>query len=47
MNKGANRTSSTKKGKAAKPKRPAPAKGLTLGLAGFAKISAVEGITLR
>jgi hypothetical protein len=36
-----------KKGKAAKPKRAAKSSGVTLGLAGFAKISAVEGITLR
>jgi hypothetical protein len=39
--------SKAKKGKAAKPKRAAKAKGLTLGLLGFAKISAVEGITMR
>jgi hypothetical protein len=36
----------TKK-KITKAKRPAKAKTLTLGLIGFAKISAVEGITLR
>jgi hypothetical protein len=36
-----------KKGKATKRKRAAQAQGLTLGLAGFAKISAVEGITMR
>lgn len=33
--------------KAAKPKRVAKKLGLTLGLVGFAKISAVEGIKLR
>ncbi|HEU5275839.1 MAG TPA: hypothetical protein VFU97_19425 [Xanthobacteraceae bacterium] len=47
MPKSIKRTSSAKKGKAAKPKRAEKAKGLTLGLAAFAKISAVEGITLR
>jgi hypothetical protein len=35
------------KKKITKAKRPAKAKTLTLGLVGFAKISAVEGITLR
>ena len=30
-----------------RPKKPAKAETLTLGLVGFAKISAVEGITLR
>ncbi len=30
-----------------KAEKPAKAKGLTLGLLGFAKISAVEGIKLR
>lgn len=39
--------SRAKKGKAAKPKRPTKARGVTLGLVGFAKISAVEGITQR
>jgi hypothetical protein len=33
--------------KAIKAKKPTKAKTLTLGLVGFAKISAVEGITLR
>jgi hypothetical protein len=33
--------------KATKAKEPAKSKTLTLGLVGFAKISAVEGITLR
>jgi hypothetical protein len=33
--------------KSAKPEKLAKAKTLTLGLVGFAKISAVEGITLR
>lgn len=33
--------------KGTKAKRPAKAKTLTLGLVGFAKISAVEGVTLR
>jgi hypothetical protein len=47
MHRSAKRTSSVKKGKAAKPNRAAQAKGLTLGLSGFAKISAVEGISLR
>jgi len=39
--------SGAKKRKVAKPKRPTKAGGVTLGLVGFAKISAVEGITLR
>jgi hypothetical protein len=30
-----------------RPKKPTKAETLTLGLVGFAKISAVEGITLR
>jgi hypothetical protein len=33
--------------KTAKAKKPAKSKTLTLGLVGFAKISAVEGIALR
>jgi hypothetical protein len=33
--------------KTTKAKKPAKSKTLTLGLVGFAKISAVEGITLR
>lgn len=47
MHKGTKRNSPAKKGKAASPKRVGQSKGLTLGLAGFAKISAVEGISLR
>ena len=39
--------SRAKKGQAAKAKGAAKGRGVTLGLAGFAKISAVEGITLR
>jgi hypothetical protein len=40
-------TKTVKSKKITKPKRPAKAKTLTLGLVGFAKISAVEGVTLR
>jgi hypothetical protein len=47
MHKRTKTISRAKKGKAAKPKSPAKVRGMTLGLAGFAKISAVEGITLR
>ncbi len=47
MQKSSKATTRAKKRKAAKPKRAAKARGVTLGLAGFAKISAVEGITLR
>jgi hypothetical protein len=45
MPKRANKIVKTKK--ITKAKRPAKAKTLTLGLVGFAKISAVEGVTLR
>ena len=47
MQKRIKRISRAHKGKTAKPSRPAQANGLTLGLLGFAKISAVEGITMR
>ena len=47
MQKRTKTTSRAKKGNAAKLKRPTKARGVTLGLTGFAKISAVEGITLR
>ncbi len=47
MHKSTKRIRPAKRGKTAKRKRVPPAKGLTLGLAGFTKISAVEGITLR
>ena len=47
MQKRTKTTSRAKKGKAAKPGRLTKARGVTLGLVGFAKISAVEGITLR
>jgi hypothetical protein len=36
-----------REGKAAKAQGAAKGRGVTLGLAGFAKISAIEGITLR
>jgi hypothetical protein len=47
MQKRISRTSRAKNGKAPRPKGAARAKGLTLGLVGFAKISAVEGMTMR
>jgi hypothetical protein len=47
MHKSTKRSRPAKTGKTGKPKRASQAKGLTLGLAGFTKISAVEGITLR
>ena len=47
MQKRTKRSGPVKKGRPVKPKRAATAKGLTLGLVGFAKISAVEGITMR
>ena len=47
MQKRTKTTSRANKDKATKPKRAAQAKALTLGLAGFGKISAIEGITMR
>ena len=47
MQKRTKRSGPAKKGRTVKPKRAATTKGLTLGLVGFAKISAVEGITMR
>ncbi len=47
MQKRAKTVSRGSNAKASKPKRTAKGRGVTLGLAGFAKISAVEGITLR
>ena len=47
MHKSTKQNRPAKKGKASKAKRASQAKGLTLGLVGFAKISAVEGISLR
>jgi hypothetical protein len=47
MQKRTKTTNRAKKASAAKPRRSTKAGGVTLGLAGFAKISAVEGIALR